>query len=60
MTYETSPEQLGQGGMSGHGSPQLGALLDQLHRNWDRGDNAANDDLVLLIREQIRRHHAGE
>ena len=34
----------------------LAALVDQMHQNWDRGDNAANDDLVVQIRDHIRRH----
>jgi hypothetical protein len=29
-------------------------LIEQMHRNWDQGDNAANDDLVVRIREHIR------
>jgi hypothetical protein len=36
----------------------LAALVEQMHQNWDRGDNAANDDLVVQIREHIRRHQA--
>ena len=36
----------------------LVALVDQMHQNWDRGDNAANDDLVVQIREHIRRHQS--
>lgn len=30
-------------------------LIEQMHRNWDQGNNAANDDLVVQIREHIRR-----
>lgn len=33
----------------------LAALIDQMQQNWDLGDNAANDDLVIEIREHIRR-----
>lgn len=33
----------------------LAALIDQLQQNWDLGNNAANDDLVVQIREHIRR-----
>ncbi|MGH3978023.1 MAG: hypothetical protein ACRDRZ_03315 [Pseudonocardiaceae bacterium] len=30
------------------------ALLGQMERNWERGDNAANDDLVVQICDVIR------
>lgn len=33
----------------------LAAMIDQLQQNWDLGDDAANDDLVLQIRQHIRR-----
>lgn len=33
----------------------LAAMIDQLQENWDRGDDEANDDLVLQIRQHIRR-----
>lgn len=36
----------------------LAVLLDQIHQNWALGDNAANDDLVMQIREHIRRRQA--
>ena len=36
----------------------LAALVDQMHRNWALGDNAANDELVVQIRDHIRRHQA--
>lgn len=36
----------------------LVTLIAQLQRNWDRDDNAANDDLVVRIRERIRRRRA--
>jgi len=32
----------------------LANLISQLQRNWDRDDNAANDDLVVRIREHMR------
>ncbi|MGH3798123.1 MAG: hypothetical protein ACRDSP_25005 [Pseudonocardiaceae bacterium] len=32
----------------------VAALIDQMTRNWDHGNNAANDDLVVRIREHIR------
>jgi hypothetical protein len=32
----------------------LTTLIEQMHRNWDQGNNAANDDLVVRIREHIR------
>lgn len=32
----------------------LGAMIDQLRKNWDLGDDAANDDLVVQIRQHIR------
>lgn len=32
----------------------LAALIDQMQQNWDLGDNAANDDLIVEIREHIR------
>ncbi len=38
----------------------LAALIDQLQRNWDQGDNAANDDLVVRIREHIRRQRSND
>lgn len=39
--------------IAGNDDP-LTTLIDQLQRNWDQGDNAANDDLVVRIRERIR------
>ncbi len=36
------------------GDVLLTALIEQMHRNWDQGNNAANDDLVVRIREHIR------
>lgn len=33
----------------------LAALIDRLQRNWAVGDNTANDDLMVQIREYIRR-----
>lgn len=38
----------------GGGDNPLAALIDQMQQNWDLGDNAANDDLVIRIREHIR------
>lgn len=29
-------------------------LIEQMYRNWDQGNNAANSDLVVRIREHIR------
>ncbi|HEU0086555.1 MAG TPA: hypothetical protein VFQ77_02685 [Pseudonocardiaceae bacterium] len=46
-------EENAQGG-PGRGHP-LADLIDQLQQNWDQGDNAANDDIVVQIREHIRR-----
>ncbi|MGH3904428.1 MAG: hypothetical protein ACRDTE_09595 [Pseudonocardiaceae bacterium] len=37
----------------------LAALIDQMQQNWDRGNNAANDDLVFQIRQHIRQQQAG-
>jgi len=37
-----------------HANP-LAAMIDQLRENWDRGNDAANDDLVVQIRQHIRR-----
>jgi hypothetical protein len=36
----------------------LATLIEQLQENWDHGDNAANDDVVMRIREHIRRQQA--
>ena len=36
----------------------LAALIDQLQQNWDLGNNAANDDLVVQIRDHIRRQRS--
>ncbi|MGH3925999.1 MAG: hypothetical protein ACRDTT_24600 [Pseudonocardiaceae bacterium] len=36
----------------------LVALIYQMEQNWDQGNNAANDDLVVQIREHIRRQQA--
>lgn len=36
------------------GDNPLAALIDQMQQNWDLGDNIANDDLVIRIREHIR------
>ncbi len=33
----------------------LAALIDQMQQNWDLGNDAANDVLVVQIREHIRR-----
>ncbi len=37
---------------------RLAALIDQMEQNWDQGNNAANDDLVVRIREHIRQQQA--
>lgn len=42
------------------GENPLAALIDQMQQNWDLGDNAANDDLVVEIREHIRRQRVKE
>lgn len=42
------------GRCAGFGDNPLAALIDQMQQNWDLGDNAANDDLVIQIREHIR------
>lgn len=36
----------------------LAALIDRMAQNWDQGNNAANDDLVVQIREHIRQQQA--
>lgn len=36
----------------------LATLIEQLQENWDHDDNAANDELVMRIRELIRRQRA--
>ena len=36
------------------GDALLTTLIEQMHRNWDQGDNAANDVLMVRIREHIR------
>ncbi|MGH3923633.1 MAG: hypothetical protein ACRDTT_12325 [Pseudonocardiaceae bacterium] len=33
----------------------LAAMIDQLQEKWELGDAAANDDLVLQIRQRIHR-----
>lgn len=37
----------------------LAALIDQMRQNWDQDNNAANDDLVVQIRQHIRQQQAG-
>jgi hypothetical protein len=32
----------------------LTLMIDELQRNWEREDNAANDELVIRIREHLR------
>lgn len=36
----------------------LATLIEQLQENWDHDNNAANDELVMRIREHIRRQRA--
>ncbi|MFN2496392.1 MAG: hypothetical protein ABR608_10875 [Pseudonocardiaceae bacterium] len=48
-----SGEHRGEAALAGADSV-LTTLIEQMHRNWDQGNNAANDDLVVRIRDHIR------
>ncbi|MGH3794524.1 MAG: hypothetical protein ACRDRT_06005 [Pseudonocardiaceae bacterium] len=37
---------------------RLAALVDQMQRNWDHDNHAANEVLVVRIREHIRQQQA--
>lgn len=52
-TQQPPPPCRGPGECPPDGSA-LAALIDQLRQNWDTDDHAANDDLVIRIRELIR------
>lgn len=48
--FGDSPDCVG----ADHANP-LAAMIDQLQQNWHLGDDAANEDLVVQIRQHIRR-----
>ena len=55
MSCELTPHPDGQYELvSDSPGNRLAALIDQMEQNWDQGDDAANDDLVVRIREHIR------